>query len=1136
MLRACLIAVFGVMAAQGAITNVRITSTSATQAVLRFLAPDLTFCTIEVSESAAHTPLVNDVNSSLFADANKDSRDPSLQRGRERVFVLGKRTIERDTSGIARSRALQTATLHFYRLTCGADTATGSFSTKPTPMGDTRGDPPIPDPDYVGRSLSISPNFTRNATWIDPHSGVLHKRVQQPQDNNLFNTFNDNLFASVLESTNWTTPNNVLSITDAGASATYDGVSCGATCDWLKLTYAYAPTTSYEYRLDVIRISANGSGSDASSANRTIEICPVIAATTTIDPGGACRDLVLPQTTPAKVTLAATGIQDTWRLPGKRELNYVEQSIAGSIRFAARKKTSTGTISLDAIRIDIWQSTTGLIGSSGSYDRCSTILRADSTYLCASFNATTANNLYSIHSETGDATFLGAIYSTGNFSISQDNFLWDATDPNVFYGQGSGDTQQFKYTYTGAGTEVAAGTKVTLTRSALTPGGEDVGPAIQTYVTANAASYPGLTFSSAAFNCPFDSVVGTDYLSILCRGQQDTYGWQAVYKISTNSIVAAMPSFAAPACRWCVFHTRQPAGTTPALLVDLTFAKDSYAGNQIYKSTLVGNLSSTSAGVTVTVTSTCGGDATCVSWVEGEPVATIGDDYLQAVQTGDVAVIDSEYVRITKNSPTSWTLSERGLFGSTAATHTNGTQFRMFCANKPGAGPTNYFASPFLVWNFLGDPTGLDSTGTYVWPNQYTGHASGRLNVFVGNKSVAQSAEGTFVLTAIKDPPYDRNPPEVPWFAGKQPPGQGNCYQQHPNYGQVSAPLYDRQFFFDIRPFVGGNCFSKQTVGCTITNDVYPASGGCSAGRVSGLTNVYRVTVADADDNPDGLNPKHLATIGNSGSKLLRDVSGPASSLDDSAAKDYTFCTAIVANECVTGSLAGQHYVQIPSLAVPYCDGSNTTVDACLGDYYAQGVALSRYGFLRNKEGLSTSLLANANAVGSAYIQRLSMHGLNLFYNAVSLFTTGKPLANGKWALAADWVETPSGRGLLTVLKIPPAVKDDVNRSTWVPFDVAISPMRGADGARVKFGYAENGASTAFYCTSRADVCYANAASINATNPFYWSVETPAPLSCASGCTIRIPAISGRALYYSIEYLSSSTVVHTGPLQVEQLQ
>lgn len=1117
--------------APAAVTNVRIAAVTHTQAVLRFTAPDTSACTVEVSEESDYDPVVHDLNGTHYSGANLDSREPALVQGRERTVVIGKRTIERAVSGVAYSRALQAATLHYYRISCGADTATGTFTTASIPLGDTHGDAPIVDPDNPGLPMRITPQFARNSTWIDPHTGALIKRVHQPQDNNIGQQFNDNLPASVLESTNWADPSNVLTVNST--STTYDGASCGATCDWLKLSFSYVIVTSNENRLDVLRISINGSGNDATAANRTVEVCPVTLGATTIDAEGACKDIVLPQTTAAKVTATAAGIQDTWRAPGKHEWTLVQIAPFAAVRFAVRKKNSTGTIAIDAVRFDAWQSTTSNVGTGGSYDRCSTVLRGDGRYLCSSFNANGAVNLYAIHEATGESTFLGAVYSNNSRAMTVDNWLWSASDANKWYGQGSGDTDQYEYTYTGDGSEVAAGTKVTLTQTALRAGGEVLGTAVQTFVAAHTAEYSGRTFSPTDYPCPVDAVHG-DYLMMSCkRNGSDTYGWLAVYQISTTSIVAAMPMFAAPASRWCLIHARDTAGASPASLISTQFFKNQKAGNGYHQSTLVGGIDADDTAVTVT--STCGGDATCSdpAYATGEPVATVGDDFLQAAETGDVFAIDSEYIRIgTKNSPTSWTIV-RGVNGSTPASHSNGATFNATCANKPGAGPTEYVGTPMMVWDFLGDPYGMDATGTYTWLNSYTGHESIRLNTLVANKSTAQSAEGTYILTTVKDPTYAANVPEASTFAGKAAPGPGNTWQQHPNNGHISASASERKFFFDVRPFQGGGGVNPATVGCTVTNAVYPASGGCAAARVSGLTNVYQIATTSADANPDDLNPKHFEIFGTAGTRTLRDISGPGSVLDDSAGKDYTLCHVLIADECVSGSSPGQTYAQVPSLATFYCNTAQT-IDLCLSDFMGTGASLSHYGFLPNKEGLSATSAANSAAYGSGWTRRLAMHGLTMSPWSMSAFSTGKPLANGKWVLATDWMEFPYGRGLVSLVKVPPIVKDTVNRSTFVPVEIKVSTVPATTSTVVaRFGYAEHSAPTNFYCTSRAEACLANKAAVDITDPFSWASEAPAGLSCASGCTITIPGLPGRLVYHRLEYRNSGgSVIHTGPLEV----
>ena len=120
------------------------------------------------------------------------------------------------------------------------------------------------------------------------------------------------------------------------------------------------------------------------------------------------------------------------------------------------------------------------------------------------------------------------------------------------------------------------------------------------------------------------------------------------------------------------------------------------------------------------------------------------------------------------------------------------------------------------------------------------------------------------------------------------------------------------------------------------------------------------------------------------------------------------------------------------------------------------------------------------------------------------------------------------------MVKIPPMPSaDSVNRASFVAVPIQIGSVPASTStAAVKFGY-----SPTFACTSRQEACYATAAAVSEATPFTWSSEAAAGLSCASGCTIAVPAISSRVLYYATEYRNSGgSVIATGPTQVTTVQ
>ncbi len=168
--------------------TVQVVGTTNTQATLKYTAPNSNACTVEVSESSSLSPLVHDVNPSFFAGSNLDTRESALSSGTTRIFVIGKRMVEKGLNGNNYSRALQTNTTHYYRITCGAAIATGSFATANIPFGMNYSDGIQNNPeDRSGYMYPTVDKTDRNFKFVDPKTGTLHKIMGLTSDGLLVN-------------------------------------------------------------------------------------------------------------------------------------------------------------------------------------------------------------------------------------------------------------------------------------------------------------------------------------------------------------------------------------------------------------------------------------------------------------------------------------------------------------------------------------------------------------------------------------------------------------------------------------------------------------------------------------------------------------------------------------------------------------------------------------------------------------------------------------------------------------------------------------------------------------------------------------------------------------------------------------
>jgi len=116
-------------------------------------------------------------------------------------------------------------------------------------------------------------------------------------------------------------------------------------------------------------------------------------------------------------------------------------------------------------------------------------------------------------------------------------------------------------------------------------------------------------------------------------------------------------------------------------------------------------------------------------------------------------------------------------------------------------------------------------------------------------------------------------------------------------------------------------------------------------------------------------------------------------------------------------------------------------------------------------------------------------------------------------------------------MALPPfPAYDGVPRQDFVPLAFEVPGGAGpwnAPNARIRFGYAENGPVGSFYCTSRQEEC-----STEGTPFAYTSSDSRTLQNCALGCTISVPTVGGRMLYYKIDWLDNQgNVLASSPLQ-----
>ena len=649
------------------------------------------------------------------------------------------------------------------------------------------------------------------------------------------------------------------------------------------------------------------------------------------------------------------------------------------------------------------------------------------------------STLYYIIPSTGEARFLG--WSLALTIINPSD--------SKFYKLSGADLVQL--TYTGSYTAAAPETTLPLSSRTVLAGLES---AIQDFDNA---------FSPADFQCATNVAIG-DYIHINCqRAGQDSYGWVAVVRISTGSVVAATRVDANIQCRWCGVHQTVAMYDQPVVQIITHSFGGGSRGHGPYTTRYTGGEPLSSGENTISVS--------------GEPAcdACGPDSQVALAQVGDCFTIDSENVCITaKIDSGQWQIS-RGQHGTKAASHAPGATVNAWCS----------FAG--IMWKFLADPHGTDSTNTNFvndvgWGN---GHSDATTGQVLSESGIGWKVRAGDLVAQIGHP-ATADISAGPNFAGAAANCFGDSCKKHPSVG---APGSGWITDFHSWDWVGGM-------------NLTPVSG-----------QLYK---AASFGTP--LKPRYFAIVGAVDSTYsgaphsLLDVSGPGVILGADSSDSYKYCLANTVGECRSGSAKGDVYLNLPGSPKLTCNGGQSP---CLANFAAY---------------------AGIVQIGVSGTQsRVISHGLTGLRDTND-YPTAKALADGSWLLFAHAAPDNKPPSVVLMAKLPPfAATDTVDRSKFIPIGIPLTVPDGVhvDTAVIKFGYLEYGTQAQYRCTSRAETCVANGSSAPPTDgtndPFQFeTTDTWSGVPCASGCTIVLPVLPGHLVYYQAEFLSGRTVVAAG--------
>lgn len=329
-------------------------------------------------------------------------------------------------------------------------------------------------------------------------------------------------------------------------------------------------------------------------------------------------------------------------------------------------------------------------------------------------------------------------------------------------------------------------------------------------------------------------------------------------------------------------------------------------------------------------------------------------------------------------------------------------------------------------------------------------------------------------------------------LAGTNFPGNGRV-EEYPSLRQWSAPESEKVWAADWRAYQGGT-FAAGGAGTQQDNITFTQI------TTGGRTHVWK---ALSGYTP---NPKVLPMETWAGRYIFQDISGPGSNLTD--ANNWSYCVVYKAGECIQGASTAVGDVYFSAAA------AIANMSSCFTNHMEAAlpclVPASPLGTWAVQDDISRKDIFNR------WFRRLTMA-----FNAPSrqyTATNWRSMPDASWGFMlttyADGISP-----VMFVAKLPPwPGYDQVRRDDFIPQTVKLGS--GAALAEVRFGYEEYGTPGQFYCTSRKESCVSRADSVLFN---YVSADGHAGTSCATGCSVTVPGLPGRILWWQ-EFRSSDGI------------